>query len=372
MSWLFSQALVAEYSEDMDLDGAPCALLNGTPTQLPSWCNDKTIKRCQLSRCGTTFKPLTVDNGEAVLMSFLEDFPVRTSVVPGGEQASTGSDHPCGCTWQESLVKFDLNSSSWKTHQCLWEEDLRESSVILPRWGMMQNGECWERITLAHLTNGTESGLLGSWATPRSSSAMAANLSESLAARCADHNNLEEQVSLTIWPMPTCQEVEHPDAEPTNTGRRLSKDGKSSHSLNLADSVKNWPTPATRDYKGVSGKGRQKRKGNPADTLPNAIAQYPTVTANENASGTPAGNMQKMLGNDPRVRGETPEQWSKGALNPTWVEWLMGWPIGWTLGDIHKYLNNLGRINARPADIEKQKQGIKTEQAWSVGVRGPH
>ena len=159
---------------------------------------------------------------------------------------------------------------------------------------------------------------------------MAANLSESLAARCADHNNLEEQVSLTIWPMPTCQEVEHPDAEPTNTGRRLSKDGKSSHSLNLADSVKNWPTPATRDYKGVSGKGRQKRKGNPADTLPNAIAQYPTVTANENASGTPAGNMQKMLGNDPRVRGETPEQWSKGALNPTWVEWLMGWPIGWT------------------------------------------
>ena len=19
-----------------------------------------------------------------------------------------------------------------------------------------------------------------------------------------------------------------------------------------------------------------------------------------------------------------------GALNPTWVEWLMGWPIGWT------------------------------------------
>ena len=19
-----------------------------------------------------------------------------------------------------------------------------------------------------------------------------------------------------------------------------------------------------------------------------------------------------------------------GALNPTWVEWLMGWPLGWT------------------------------------------
>ena len=22
-----------------------------------------------------------------------------------------------------------------------------------------------------------------------------------------------------------------------------------------------------------------------------------------------------------------------GALNPTWVEWLMGWPLGWTVLD---------------------------------------
>jgi len=34
-----------------------------------------------------------------------------------------------------------------------------------------------------------------------------------------------------------------------------------------------WPTCAARDYKGESGAGRQERKGNPADTLPNAVAQ---------------------------------------------------------------------------------------------------
>ena len=260
MSWLFSQALVAEYSEDMDLDGAPCALLNGTPTQLPSWCNDKTIKRCQLSRCGTTFKPLTVDNGEAVLMSFLEDFPVRTSVVPGREQASTGSDHPCGCTWQESLVKFDLNSSSWKTHQCLWEEDLPWSSVTLPKWGMMRNGVLWERITPGLPTSGIESGF---WPTPR--------------AQDSKHG------SATEWEL--------------NTDYAGTKD-----SLRVQVVKRLWPTPAARDYKGH----------NSVETMKKKLAEGKRA-------------QQGQLPNAVAMTGET-----GGQLNPTWVEWLMGWPIGWT------------------------------------------
>jgi DNA (cytosine-5)-methyltransferase 1 len=24
------------------------------------------------------------------------------------------------------------------------------------------------------------------------------------------------------------------------------------------------------------------------------------------------------------------EETNPGQLNPTWVEWLMGWPLGWT------------------------------------------
>ena len=55
-----------------------------------------------------------------------------------------------------------------------------------------------------------------------------------------------------------------------------------------------------------------------------------TPTANEDAAGTPKGKMQKMLGNHPMIRGTTPEEWKCGTLNPEWVEWLMGWPIGWT------------------------------------------
>ena len=46
-----------------------------------------------------------------------------------------------------------------------------------------------------------------------------------------------------------------------------------------------WPTAATRDYKGQSGSGRQERKGHPADTLPNAMAQWPSPVASDVRQG---------------------------------------------------------------------------------------
>ena len=56
-----------------------------------------------------------------------------------------------------------------------------------------------------------------------------------------------------------------------------------------------------------------------------AEKMFPTPTANEDAAGTPNGKMQKMLGNCEEVRSQ-----GTGTLNPMWVEWLMGFPIGWT------------------------------------------
>ena len=48
-----------------------------------------------------------------------------------------------------------------------------------------------------------------------------------------------------------------------------------------------WPTPASRDYKGESGAGRQERKDHPADTVPNAAALtgWPTPQMRDFRSG---------------------------------------------------------------------------------------
>ena len=54
------------------------------------------------------------------------------------------------------------------------------------------------------------------------------------------------------WPTPTTQEVLHENMTLNEKGRRLSKDGKNSHSLNLQDRVhlsQKWRTPTTMDGK---------------------------------------------------------------------------------------------------------------------------
>lgn len=84
-----------------------------------------------------------------------------------------------------------------------------------------------------------------------------------------------------------------------------------------------WPTPTAS----TGGQDTASIRRGKALNLSGAARLWPTPTANEDAAGTPNGKMQKQLGNHPEIRGETPEEWQKGTLNPTWVCWLMGYPL---------------------------------------------
>jgi hypothetical protein len=95
-----------------------------------------------------------------------------------------------------------------------------------------------------------------------------------------------DETGFGLLPTPTTQEVEHPKAVLSKTGRRMNSNG-TSHSLNLADTVKMFPTPTAQDFK---------RRG------PNSQQQGLSSMGNKTI----------------------------GRLNPQWVEWLMGFPIGWT------------------------------------------
>lgn len=87
-----------------------------------------------------------------------------------------------------------------------------------------------------------------------------------------------------------------------------------------------WPTPAARDYKGSNSMEhltRESGNGNHRDQLAKAVKFWPTPVASD-ANGTHGGNMHGSLRTAVSLSGE------RGLLNPTWVEWLMGFPIGWT------------------------------------------
>ena len=120
MSWLFSRALVVEYSVDTSLDGAPCAQLNVMPTPHKFWRNDKTMEFCDLSRFGLTLQLLTAIRGEELLMLFLAGFHVRTLASQGVAVGLKVSEADCGGRWPGSFAKYstDSSSGSW-THRRL-------------------------------------------------------------------------------------------------------------------------------------------------------------------------------------------------------------------------------------------------------------
>ena len=160
MSWLFSQALVEEYSEASSLDGAQSAQSSGSHTQQAYCAPDKMTAFSKLSRFGMTYKPLTATHGEALLMSYLEAFHAKTFQLRGGGQALMEKDQECGEKWHGWLAKFDPVTSLWKTAQCSLIEDSIECLETFPKWGLMRNGELWEQTSLAHPIDEKEFGYL--------------------------------------------------------------------------------------------------------------------------------------------------------------------------------------------------------------------
>jgi hypothetical protein len=86
MSWLFSQVLVGEYLGDICLDGEQSVQSNGSHTQQAYCAPGKMTDFSRLSQFGMTFKPLTENLGEELLMSYLAGFHAKTSqrLVGGG------------------------------------------------------------------------------------------------------------------------------------------------------------------------------------------------------------------------------------------------------------------------------------------------
>jgi hypothetical protein len=81
-----------------------------------------------------------------------------------------------------------------------------------------------------------------------------------------------------------------------------------------------WPTPTTQDNVQVRGIG--KTKGKSGTTLGGAVRMFSTPKTRDYKDGN--------FPNEFRRNTLPLAAQAGGSLNPTWVEWLMGWPLGWT------------------------------------------
>lgn len=141
MSWLFSRALVAAYSEGSSSDGGQSAPSNTTPMPQAFLSRDKTTDAWSRFPSGMTCEPLTESRGEELLTWFRAGFLAPTYRSPARAKASTAKKADSGPRWPESLAKFDRDSSTWKTAQRLLFADSVECLETFPRWGLMRGGE---------------------------------------------------------------------------------------------------------------------------------------------------------------------------------------------------------------------------------------
>jgi DNA (cytosine-5)-methyltransferase 1 len=242
-------------------------------------------KYSRLSRFGMMFKPLTESLGGELLMLYRADFHAKTSPQQEKEQALTESGQECGKRWQGLLARYDPNTHSLRTVQCSLFEDLNQSLQTWPRWGSMRNGECFQQPMWEQTTSESEFGLsqkvpnnIDFFHTPNTTG-------------IDGGSNSRRALKKRMFPTPNSS-----DANGANM--KLDKNGIP-HDIQkgyLRGFVKQWPTPQSADGK-------------------NAIVRHRTKSA------------QIMLGGEIALQDS---QLIGGHLNPMWVEWLMGWLLGWT------------------------------------------
>ena len=344
--WHCSQELEEEFSEDIYSDGKQSAQLSGNLTQLAYLSPDKMTKFSRLSRFGMTFKPLTESRGEDLLMWYREDFLAKTYPVLDEAQELTELGQACGAKWHELSAKYDLDSCSWKTHQCLWDEELHWSSVILPRWGMTVSGVLFQHPTAERPISETGSGL---WAPPTTMDKLPPKSAEALHREAtvarpgrSKPANLRDQVSnMKQWPTPRSCSAMAATITPEN-----SWDQDRFPNLETIVGRNMWPTPSAHKntklgelinkdgtlWDGIS-KPHSKKSGKQVQTaLADAVTKWPTLQASDNRDRGNLGSLATLRRKEKGKQISLGQSVSdiSGALNPPWVEWLMGWPLGWT------------------------------------------
>ena len=206
--------------------------------------------------------------------------PAKTSALPEKGLALQEQGPVFGTSSLGSLATYDHATSSWKTSQRSLLEEWQPFSVTFPRSGMTRSGTLFQLRPLVRRTAGNGCGLL-----------------------------------------PT------PRVTDTRSGRKLNADGKrvspsGVYGANLSDVVAMWPTPKAS----AAGPDFAKTtRSNTGLSLAIAAAMYPTPTVQDASNnGGPSQYHRNSLPLN-AVLG--------GSLNPTWVEWLMGFPLGWTALD---------------------------------------
>ena len=271
MSWNYLPAsAVPAMPGSLSETGEQSVMSNGINTVSKSSDSDSETGYLTMPQYGMTCKPSTGSRGLDEWISSLVGSRASRSASQESKKGLTMKG-TCGLTPSESLARYDRDSHSWRTYQlCLLPGTLDESLETYPKSGMIVDGLLYQLPTLEHLTCGKGSG---SWPTPASAD---------------QRSGCQEPDGRRGLNLITRIRGAAKHRTPTTTNRGQYDGGTSTRQT--------YPTPGAADHRD---------RGGPKDA---------------------AIQRRKAIGKSIELTMTV-----DGSLNPSWVEWLMGYPIGATV-----------------------------------------
>lgn len=256
---------------------------------------------------GLTLPHSTLENGVASWIASLA--ATRASQTASPEKAAdptmTGSSPTklfASCRSAGLIVSYARTSQGMQTdssqfsspHWKGWATALRQEFSARPKWGQAIAGsDC------------------SSWPT---SCVTDANGARNLTSGRSDpesrhHAGVTLNDAIALWTAASAS-----DAAPGGANSKRKQRGAGG--ADLQEMAEHWPTPASRDHKGANSEAHVTTNGTGRrhmDQLPNYVEHgFPSLPQVQQIQDGKSSSAQSR------------------RLNPRFVEWLMGWPIGWT------------------------------------------
>ena len=283
----------------------PSATSSGTSTVKKSSKPGSKTASLTMPPSGTMSESLTAHPGVEEWISSLPHRPASPTPRQGAERepAMIETSSQIHSVW---LAKYDLELCMWKTSPDLQlslkmegQATSQKSLVNFPRSGMTVDGTLYPRKMLAHRISENGGGSLQNFPTPR--------------AIYGEHPGMKDPSHLTgaamQWNTPNTMDslncksqkaldYEYNTARPGRTNPNNLRD-----QVAVQEGLRLWPTPATsQDYKPVRPLAPSEADGTHGTMLVGAV-------------------------------GDKHPDHIGGQLSSTWVEWLMGIPVGWSALD---------------------------------------
>lgn len=305
--------------------------LSGKPTPRPySWRGWKTRPWMKLLY-GVTLQPSTVSASMDAWTQSLAASHARTCQSQEDRKAlKKETDRDSSLNTAELFAKLGPDGFSSKTSQdSFLTEQCQPYLKNFPKWGSMRSGELFQQEMWVAPILEKESS---SWPTPRKSEPEGGvventkfeNGSFSRVNQQGVRFGVKLKDAVSVWPTPRNQDSYERSNWKTivdaNTGGKtqmtLTRKVKYEANQNNA-----WPTPRMNDFKGHCTEATTRKDGKCRnDQLQNAVIHT-----------GPLAQAKQKNGNESSKNDPTSPQPLKKRLNPNFVEWLMGVPVGWSL-----------------------------------------